>query len=277
MAYVEQGEGAPIVFLHGNPTSSYLWRDVIPGLVHKGRCIAPDLIGMGDSDKLPGDDPARYKLARHAEFLDGFLEAVGVTDDVTFVFHDWGSSLGFNWAMTHPGRVRAIAYFESITRPLAGWDDWVGSPESRAIFQDLKTPGKGEQMVLEENFFVEKIFPMAVLRDLTEEEMDEYRRPVPNPEDRLPMLVWPREIPVGGEPADVVTFIEDYMAYMNTAPGIRKLCINLDPGFVLSSNGPMRDAIRNWPDQTEITLKGIHFAQEDSGKEMGDAIAEWLD
>src|SRR5215469_5400055 len=201
MAYIEQGQGSPIVFLHGNPTSSWLWRSVIAELAGQGRCIAPDLIGMGDSAKLPPGDRQRYTFARHRDFLDGLLEGLGVGADVTLIVHDWGSALGFDWARRHPGSTRAIAYMEAIVRPFAGWEDW---PEAaRSIFQRLRSPA-GEQMILDGNVFVERILPAAVLRQLSDEEMDEYRRPFAAPgEDRLPTLTWPRQIPIAGEPADV--------------------------------------------------------------------------
>ena len=230
MAYIEQGDGAPIVLLHGNPTSSYLWRDVLPELDGLGRCLAPDLIGMGDSAKLADDDQGRYTFACHREFLDAFLDAVGVRQDVTLVVHDWGSALGFDWARRHPGAVRAIAYMEAIVRPFPGWEHW--REQSRGVFQALRSPA-GEQLVLEENLFVEKILPMAVLRDLADEEMAEYRRPFAAPgEDRLPTLVWPRQLPIAGAPADVVEICDDYARWLAATPGIPKLFFNAEPGAI---------------------------------------------
>ena len=217
MAYVERGSGAPIVFLHGNPTSSYLWRSVLPELASLGRCIAPDLIGMGDSDKLPSDDPARYTFLRHREFLDALLDELGVTDEVTLVVHDWGSALGFDWARRHPDRVRGIAYMEAVVRPFADWDAW---PEAaRSMFQRLRSPA-GEELILEHNAFVERILPGSVLRALTEEELGEYRRPFAAPgEDRRPTLVWPRQIPIGGEPPDVTEVSAAYADWLARTPG----------------------------------------------------------
>lgn len=272
MAYVEDGTGDPIVFLHGNPTSSYLWHSVIPELSGRGRCIAPDLIGMGDSDKLADDDVGRYTFVRHRDFLDAFLDAVGVEADVTLVIHDWGSALGFDWARRHADRVRGIAYMEGIVRPLEGWDAW---PESaRGIFQGLRSPA-GEEMVLEKNLFVEAILPASILRTLKPEEMDEYRRPFAQPgEDRLPTLVWPRQIPMAGEPADVVAICADYAAWLPTTDGLKKLFINADPGTILI--GEQREFCRTWPNQTEVTVPGLHFIQEDSGAAIGQAIAAWL-
>ncbi len=272
MAYVEEGEGAPIVFLHGNPTSSYLWHSVIPELSGRGRCVAPDLIGMGDSEKLPADDAGRYTFVRHREFLDAFLETVGVETDVTFVIHDWGSALGFDWARRHPDRVRAIAYMEAVVRPLDGWEDW---PESaREIFQALRSPA-GEEMVLEKNLFVEAILPSSIQRKLTPEEMEEYRRPFAQAgEGRLSTLVWPRQIPIAGEPADVVAICADYAAWLPTTDGLKKLFVNADPGTILI--GEQREFCRTWPNQTEVTVPGLHFIQEDSGTEVGQAIAAWL-
>jgi haloalkane dehalogenase len=277
MAYVEQGRGAPIVLLHGNPTSSFLWRSVLPELAALGRCIAPDLIGMGDSDKLPDTDRGRYTFARHREFLDALLAELGVThggDDekVTLVVHDWGSALGFDWARRHPDRVRGIAYMEAIVRPFADWDDW---PEAaRQVFQGFRSPA-GEQMVLEHNVFVERVLPGSILRTLTEDEMAEYRRPFLSAgDDRLPTLTWPRQIPIGGEPADVAETASAYADWLARTPGLPKLFVNAEPGAILT--GSQREFCRSWPDQTEVTVPGSHFVQEDSGKRIGQAIAAWL-
>ncbi len=272
MAYIEQGQGAPIVFLHGNPTSSYLWRSVMPHLVAHGRCIAPDLIGMGDSSKLPPEDHQRYTFMRHRDFLDGLLEELGVTDAVTLVVHDWGSALGFDWARRHPGSVRAIAYMEAIVRPLAGWQEW---PEAaRSIFQALRSPA-GEDLILDRNVFVERILPASILRTLSDAEMDEYRRPFAVPgDDRLPTLIWPRQIPIGGEPADVSAVCADYAHWLSETPGIPKLLVNAEPGSILT--GAQREFCRTWPDQTEVTVNGLHFIQEDSGPQIGESVAAWL-
>jgi haloalkane dehalogenase len=273
MAYVEQGEGPPIVLLHGNPTSSYLWRSVLPALSGRGRCIAPDLIGMGDSDKLDPGDERRYRFVRHREFLDALLETLGIEAGVTLVVHDWGSALGFDWARRHPSAVRGIAYMEAIVRPLAGWEEW---PEAaRGIFQGLRSPA-GEELVLERNLFVERILPASVLRPLSEEEMEEYRRPFASAgEDRLPTLRWPREIPIGGEPADVVEICQAYADWLASTPGLPKLLIDADPGTILT--GPQREFCRGWPDQREVRVPGLHFIQEDSGPQIGAAIADWLE
>jgi haloalkane dehalogenase len=272
MAYVEEGEGAPIVFLHGNPTSSFLWRFVMAELTGEGRCIAPDLIGMGDSDKLPAGDEGRYTFVRHREFLDALLEQLGVAEDVTFVIHDWGSALGFDWARRHPDAVRGIAYMEAVVQALDSWDSW---PEvARGIFQGLRSPA-GEEMILEKNLFVEAILPASIQRTLDPEEMDEYRRPfAAEGDDRLPTLVWPRQIPIEGEPADVARIVSAYADWLATTPGLRKLFVNADPGTILI--GPQREFCRTWPDQTEVTVPGLHFIQEDSGAEIGRAIASWL-
>jgi haloalkane dehalogenase len=271
MAYVEQGEGAPIVLLHGNPTSSYLWRSVMPELVGLGRCIAPDLIGMGDSEKLGPEDSRRYTFMRHREFLDGLLEALSISEEVTLVLHDWGSALGFDWARRHPDGVRAIAYMEAIVRAIAGWEDWPDA--ARSIFQGLRSPA-GEAMILVDNVFVEGILPGSVLRELGDEEMDEYRRPFANPgDDRLPTLVWPRQIPIGGDPADVDAVCGDYARWLAATPELPKLFVNADPGAILT--GAQREFCRTWPNQDEVTVPGIHFIQEDSGPEIGRAIAGW--
>ncbi|HEY1970660.1 MAG TPA: haloalkane dehalogenase [Pseudonocardia sp.] len=273
MAYVEQGEGAPIVLLHGNPTSSFLWRNVVPELAGLGRCLVPDLIGMGDSDKLPASDARRYTFTGHRDHLDGLLEQLlGANEQVTLVVHDWGSGLGFDWARRHPDRVRGIAYMEAIVGPIADWDGWPGP--SRRIFQGFRSPA-GEQMVLTDNVFVERVLPGSILRTLTPEEMDEYRRPFATPgEDRLPTLTWPRQIPIGGEPADVTRIAEEYSHWLATAAGVPKLFVNAEPGAILT--GAQRDFCRTWPDQAEVTVAGSHFVQEDSGKEIGQAVASWL-
>jgi len=271
MAYVEEGEGDPIVLLHGNPTSSYLWRTVIPHLIPLGRCIAPDLIGMGDSDKLPDSGPGSYRFVEHRRYLDAFLDAVGVDSPLALVLHDWGSALGFDWAARHPGAVTGIAYMEAIVCPMT-WDDW---PEAaRGIFEGFRSPA-GEEMVLERNLFVEAVLPASILRRLTDEEMTEYRRPFAQPgEDRRPTLTWPREIPIDGEPADVTEVVEHYGSWLATATEVRKLFVNAEPGAILT--GRQRELCRRWPNQTEITVPGIHFLQEDSGDQIGAAIASWL-
>jgi haloalkane dehalogenase len=273
MAYVETGQldGDPIVFLHGNPTSSYLWRNIIPYATGLGRCIAPDLIGMGDSEKLPDSGPDSYRFVEHREYLSGLLDAIGVNDNVTLVIHDWGSALGFDWANQHRDAVKAIAYMEAIVKSRT-WDDF---PErARPAFEGFRSPA-GEKMVLEDNFFVERMLPGSILRDLTDEEMAEYRRPFTQAgEDRRPTLTWPRQIPIDGEPADVTQIVDDFASWVAMAD-IPKLFINAEPGAILSE-GPSRDFCRTWTNQTEVTVKGSHFIQEDSPDEIGQAIANFL-
>ncbi|HET7095736.1 MAG TPA: haloalkane dehalogenase [Thermomicrobiales bacterium] len=267
MAYVEAGEGDPIVFLHGNPTSSYLWRNVIPHLVGLGRCIAPDLIGMGDSAKLPNSGPGSYTFVEHRRYLDALLDALGVRERVTFVIHDWGSALGFDWANRHRDAVKGIAYLEAIVAPRR-WSEW--PEDARNLFQALRSPA-GEQMILENNLFVEAILPGGIVRRLTDEEMDAYRRPFAEPgEGRRPTLTWPRQIPVEGEPPDVTAIVSDYAAWLAQSP-IPKLFINGDPGQALT--GAARDFCRTWPAQTETTVRGLHFLQEDAPDEIGRAVA----
>ncbi|MCH8175066.1 MAG: haloalkane dehalogenase [Proteobacteria bacterium] len=269
MSYVEMGEGDPIVFQHGNPTSSYLWRNVMPHLQDQGRCIAIDLIGMGDSDKLEDSGPDRYTLLEHREYFDGALEALGVRDRVTFVIHDWGSALGFDWANRHREAVLGIAYMEAIVRSMT-WDQW---PEAaRGIFQGLRSPA-GEEMILEKNVFVERVLPGSILRELSDEEMEVYRRPFKNPgEDRRPTLTWPRQIPIEGEPAEVVELVQSYADWLSQCD-VPKLFINAEPGAILI--GPQREFCRSWPNQKEVTVAGNHFLQEDSPHEIGQAIAQW--
>lgn len=269
MSYVEMGEGDPIIFQHGNPTSSYLWRNIMPHLAAQGRCIAIDLIGMGDSDKLDDVDSDSYTFVQHREYLDEALNALGVKDNVTWVIHDWGSALGFDWANRHRESVLGIAYMEGIVRPVS-WDDW---PEAaRGVFQGFRSPA-GEEMVLEKNTFVERVLPGSILRDLTDEEMDVYRRPfIEAGEDRRPTLTWPRQIPIDGEPAEVVEIVQSYADWLSGSD-IPKLFINADPGAILI--GSQREFCRSWPNQTEITVAGNHFLQEDSPDEIGEAIAAW--
>lgn len=268
MAYVDVGRGDPVVFLHGNPTSSYLWRNVIPHVADLGRCIAPDLIGMGDSDKVAGLD---YRFVDHRRYLDAFLDAVDVDDAVTLVVHDWGSALGFDWANRHRDSVVGIAYMEAIVRPVT-WDDW---PEtSRAIFQAMRSSA-GDEIVLEKNVFVERILPASVMRQLGDDEMDEYRRPFRNPgEDRRPTLTWPREIPIDGDPDDVAAIVEGYGRWLSSAD-VPKLFIDADPGAILV--GAQREFCRAWPNQIEAKVGGTHFIQEDSPDQIGEALRRWIE
>ncbi|MFQ5347776.1 MAG: haloalkane dehalogenase [Rhodothalassiaceae bacterium] len=270
MAYVEMGSGDPILFQHGNPTSSYMWRNVMPHLADQGRCIALDLIGMGDSDKLPHPGPDSYRFQDHRRFFDAALDALEVREKVTLVLHDWGCALGLDWACRHPDRVKGIAYMEGIVTPLS-WSDW---PEAiRPIFAALRSPA-GEGLVLEKNIFVERILPGGVLRGLTEAEMAVYRRPYEEPgESRRPTLSWPREIPIDGDPADVTVIVADSADWM-AENEIPKLFINAEPGVVLT--GRPREVCRRWPNQREVTVRGAHFLPEDCPHEIGEAIAQWL-
>ena len=270
MAYVEAGSGEPIIFQHGNPTSSYLWRNVIPHLENMGRCIAPDLIGMGDSEKLDNSGADSYRFVEHREYLHALLEEIGVRENVTWVIHDWGSALGFDWANQHRDAVKGIAYMEAIVQPVS-WADWPKAATD--IFKGFRSP-KGEEMVLEQNLFIEGVLPTSIARKLSDEEMNEYRRPFTNPgEDRRPTLTWPRQIPIDGEPADVVEIVDSYGKWLATSD-LPKLFINADPGAIL--RGKPRDFCRTWPNQKEVTVNGIHFIQEDSADEIGKAVAEWL-
>ena len=270
MAYVDEGVGDPIVFLHGNPTSSYLWRNIIPHLEDRGRCIAPDLIGMGDSDKLDSPGPNSYRFVEHRRYLDALLEQLGVCENVTLVIHDWGSALGFDWANRHRDAVKGIAYMEALVAPLR-WDDWPKAATD--VFRAFRSP-KGEEMVLEQNVFVEQVLPTSVVRDLSEEEMAIYRRPFQQAgESRRPTLTWPRQIPLEGEPEDVVEIVTAYGEWLATSQ-LPKLFVNAEPGAIL--RGPAREFCRSWPNTSELTVSGIHFIQEDSPDEIGQAIAKWL-
>lgn len=266
IAYIDIGTGDPIVFLHGNPTSSYLWRNIIPHVEELGRCLAPDLIGMGGSGKAVNGS---YRFQDHARYLDTWFDALELSN-VTLVVHDWGSGLGFHWARRNPDRVKAIVYMEAIVKPVT-WDEW---PEgARKIFQAMRSPA-GEEIILEKNVFVERIFPSSVIRKLSEEEMAEYRRPfLEKGESRRPTLTWPRELPINNEPHDMIEVVSQYSDWL-ASTNIPKLFINAEPGSILV--GPQREFCRSWPNQTEVTVKGLHFIQEDSPQEIGEAISEFL-
>ena len=270
IAYVEEGSGDPIVLLHGNPTSSFLWRNVIPELVESGRVIVPDLIGQGDSEKLPASEgPERYSLEVAYSYVDGLLESIGANQNVTLVIHDWGTGVGFLWAMRHPAAVKGVAYMEGIVKPVS-WRDW---PESAVgIFKGFRSD-KGEDLILNRNMFIEGVLPSSVIRPLSDAEMDAYRAPHLETDDRQPLLNWPRQIPIEGETKDVVALVNQYGAFM-AASDMPKLFINADPGSILV--GAQREFCRSWPNQQEVTVKGLHFIQEDSPVEIGQAVANWL-
>jgi haloalkane dehalogenase len=266
MAYVEAGTGDPILFFHGNITSSYMWRNVIPHVEHLGRCIAIDNIGQGDSDKLPG---SMYRLEDHQPFTDALLDALGVSDNFTIVTHDWGAQLGMTWAESRQDQLRGIVICQGVIGNFA-WEHW--PPDVQQLFTRFRSD-EGERLVLEENFFVEKILPAMVLRDVPPGVHDEYRRPYRNPgEDRRPTLTWPREIPIEGHPADTLDVIERNNRWVASSP-VPKLFINTEPGAVLV--GEHRDMVRSWPNVTEVTVAGLHYCHEDSPHEMGRAIADW--
>ncbi len=274
MAYVDEGkgtgDGTTIVFAHGNPTSSYLWRNVMPHLEGLGRLVACDMIGMGGSDKLDDPGPDSYHYAEQRDYLFALWDSLELGDRVVLVLHDWGSALGFDWAQQHPDRVAGIAHMESITMPI----DWPDFPEQvREVFQGFRSPA-GESMVLEQNLFIEAVLPGAVLRTLSDAEMERYRRPFTAPgEDRRATLSWPRDIPIEGEPADVVKTVQEYGEWLASSP-VPKLFINAEPGAI--ATGRARDFIRSWPNQTEITVAGSHFIQEDSPNEIGAAVADFV-
>jgi haloalkane dehalogenase len=266
IAYVDVGHGDPVVFLHGNPTSSYLWRNVIPSLNGLARCLAPDLVGMGQSGPSPS---GAYRFIDHARYLDAWFEALELTSPVTLVLHDWGSALGFHWACRHPEQIRAIAYMEALVAPRR-WEDF---PQGRDKFFRALRSEQGERLVLDENFFIEGVLPKSIMRQLRDAEMDAYRKPFLRRESRLPTLAWARELPIEGEPADVVAIVERYSAWLASSP-IPKLFINAEPGALLT--GRSRELCRQWPNQTEVTVKGIHYVQEDSPTEIGVALRAFL-
>lgn len=266
MSYVDVGEGDPIVFLHGNPTSSYLWRNIIPSVSDLGRCLAPDLVGMGASGRAPN---GAYRFTDHAKYLDAWFDAMNLQRHVLLVLHDWGSALGFHWAHRHPERVQGIAYMEALVQPRT-WSDF---PDGRdAVFRALRSE-KGEAMVLDGNFFVETVLPKSILRTLTEDEMESYRAPFRARDSRWPTLVWPRELPIDGEPADVVSVVEEYAAWLSTTD-LPKLFISAEPGALLV--GRAKAFCRTWRNQREVCVKGIHFIQEDSPEEIGAALRSFV-
>jgi len=269
MAYIDEGDGDAIVFQHGNPTSSYLWRNVLPHLEGLGRLVACDLIGMGGSEKLTPSGPDRYHYAEQREYLFALWDALELGDRVVLVLHDWGSALGFDWANQHRDRVQGIAHIEAIAMPVT-WSDW--PDRVRAVFQGFRSP-EGERMVLEQNMFVEAVLPGSIQRQLTDEEMDHYRAPYRTAgEDRRPTLSWPRNIPIDGEPGDVVAVVNEYAKWLSESD-VPKLFINGEPGAIV--RGRIREFIRSWPNQTEVTVKGVHFLQEDSPDEIGRAVADF--
>ena len=271
IAYVDEGAGDPIVLLHGNPASSFLWRNIIPELTQSGRVIVPDLIGHGDSDKLPASEgPDRYTLEVAYHYVEELLKTIGADKNVTLVIHDWGSGIGFLWAMRHSEQMKGIAYMEAIVKPMS-WDDW--DQDAAGIFKGFRSE-KGEDLILNRNMFIEAVLPASVMRTLTEAEMNTYRAPYVNADDRQPLLNWPRQIPIEGEPENIVALVNEYGAFMASSE-MPKLFINADPGSILT--GRQREFCRTWPNQQEITVKGLHFIQEDSPLEIGQAVAKWVD
>ncbi|MFQ5662797.1 MAG: haloalkane dehalogenase [Terriglobia bacterium] len=269
MHYVDEGSGDPILFLHGNPTSSYLWRNIIPYLTFKARCLAPDLIGMGKSDK-----PAlEYRFFDHVKYIEGFINKLELKN-LTLVVHDWGSALGFHYAARHQDHIKAMAFMEAILLPAPGWEVF---PENfTGIFQAFRTPEVGWDLIVNKNMFVERILPAAVVRGLTDEEMNHYREPFKQPESRKPLWRWPNEIPIAGEPADVVTAVAAYSDKLRQSEW-PKLLFHASPGAIL------RAAMVEWCRANLKNLKtvdvgeGIHFLQEDHPHRIGAELASWYD
>jgi len=266
MSYVDTGSGDPIVFLHGNPTSSYLWRNIIPYLSSHGRCLAPDLVGMGQSGKSPIH---AYRFVDHARHLDAWFEAVGLTSNLILVLHDWGSALGFYRAFRHPKQVKAIAYMEAILQPRR----WADFPKGRDTMFRAMRSDQGERLVLDENFFIETVLPKSIIRQLSEQEMDAYRAPFRDRDARRPMLIWPRELPIEGEPADVVAIVTQYGEWLSKS-NLPRLLISAEPGAILV--GRALEFCRRWPNQREVKVRGIHFIQEDSPDEIGAALQAFV-
>lgn len=266
MSYVDSGSGDVVMFLHGNPTSSFLWRNIIPLLDGSSRCIAPDLIGMGDSGK---PENCGYTFLEHYNYLSEFIEKVVPEEKITLVIHDWGSALGFHWAYNNPERIKGIVYMEALVRPIS-WEEW---PESAKNIFNLLRSDVGEELIFEKNIFVERILPNSVINGVSDSAMEIYRSPYSIKESRLPTLVWPREIPISGEPKHMVEVIGNYAEFMNESK-LPKLFINAEPGSILT--GAQREFCRQWPNQKEVVVKGLHFVQEDSPQEIGVAISQWL-
>ena len=271
LAYIDVGEGTPIVMLHGNPTSSFLWRNIIPHLNDLGRVIVPDLIGHGDSDKLPVSmGPDRYTFENTFEYIDKILNKLEINQDITLILHDWGSALGFYWAMKNPEKIKAICYMEAIVSPI-NWSDW--PEQARGIFKGFRS-AKGEDLILKRNMFIEAVLPSSIIRKLTKDEMDEYRKPFLNENDRQVTLNWPRQIPIEGEPSHMFRLVTSYAEWISNDGDIPKLFINADPGSILIGN--QREFCRGWKNQIEVTVNGLHFIQEDSPHEIGEAISSWM-
>ena len=269
MSYIDEGKGDPIIFLHGNPTSSYIWRNIMPFCEGLGRLIAPDLLGMGDSEKLKNSGPESYSLSEQSNYLDELFKKIGISKNVTLVLHDWGTALGFEWASKNPEKIKSLIYMEAVL-PVS-WDDW---PENAVkIFKGFRSDS-GEEMILNKNLFIEAVLPSSIIRDLDDQEMNEYRRPFVNPgEDRRPTLTWPRQIPINAEPKEVFEKFNIFLEWMKNND-IPKLFINANPGSILV--GKQREFCRSWLNQREVTVKGLHFIQEDSPTEIGEAIKQFL-
>jgi haloalkane dehalogenase len=266
MSYIDVGAGDAIVFLHGNPTSSYIWRNIIPLVSEYGRCLAPDLVGMGQSGKSANN---AYRFVDHARYLDAWFDVLGLSSKMVLVLHDWGSALGFHRACRYPAQVKAIAYMEAIVQARR-WEDF---PNGRdAMFRALRSD-KGEQLVLDDNFFVEKALPKSIIRTLVDEEMAAYRAPFLDRQARLPTLVWARELPIDGQPADVTEIVERYGKWLSQSL-LPKLLITAEPGALLV--GRALEFCRTWPNQREVHVKGIHYVQEDSPAEIGNALQEFI-
>jgi haloalkane dehalogenase len=271
MRYVQMGAGRPVLFLHGNPTSSYIWRNILPALVDTGQLFAPDLIGMGDSDRLPAtpSQPADYSFHTHYRYLCGFIEALGIGEDLALVLHDWGSALGLHWANQHRSSVRAIAYMEALVKPIH-WEDWPA--DVRGFYEDIRST-RGEALVLEQNLFLNHILPSATLTPLSAEDLVEYRRPFTRPEERHPMLAWPRSIPIDGEPADMVELVENYGAWMCDA-AMPKLLIKVELGSILT--GRQLEFAQCWRNQREVPVTAKHYVQEDAPEAVSSALRDFL-
>ncbi len=270
MAYIDIGKGDPIVFLHGNPTSSYLWRDVMPHLEGQARLIAPDLIGMGDSEKLNNSGPHSYSFIEHRKYLFTLLDELNLGKNVTLVVHDWGSALGFDWARQHTEAVKGIVFMEAIVAPFPNWDAFTPNTKAQALFKAFRAKN-GEKMILQDNMFIENL--LLGDPDLNAKDREVYRKPyLESGESRRPTLSWPRQIPINGKPVDVNNIVATYNAWLGNS-NVPKLFINADPGAILT--GEMREVVRAWENLTETTVPGNHFIPQESPHKIGRAISDW--
>jgi haloalkane dehalogenase len=270
MAFIEVGRGDPIVFIHGNANSAYMWRNILPYMEDLGRLIAIDNIGQGDSDKLPDSGPGSYTLAEHQVYINGIMEALDINKNVTLVMHDWGGPLGLTWARSHSENIKGLVHCEIVVGNHSSYDDYPDGHGER--LKRVRGPD-GEKLVMTDNYFIEKIYMGGVIRNIDDETMAEIRRPYEGPrENRRPTLTWPRQIPIGGKPKDVADLVDDLSFWM-AENDIPKLFIRAEPGQILF--GRDLEIINSWANQKTVTVAGLHHPQEDSPDDIGIALRNW--